>query len=138
MTLPQTRRVKEYITWYQFTMEKIIELPKLPIGERIGFAFSVLATKHWTSYRALATFALVLDFLFSSLYSLFHAHFFELNNSFMGIFYASTLVFTSLGLEGIKPCTALGEIIVMAEVVSGYLILGLFVFLLTRMVDRKY
>jgi hypothetical protein len=48
------------------------------------------------------------------------------------------LIFTSLGLEGIKPISPIGQILVISETISGYVVLALFVFLLARKVEWKY
>jgi hypothetical protein len=138
MTLPQTRALKEYITWYQFTMDKVVDFPNIPFLKKVGFLFSVIATKHWTSYWALAFFALILNFIYPSLFLLCSHHFEQLSDNYFTLFYDSMLIFTSLGLEGIKPISPIGQILVISETISGYVVLALFVFLLARKVEWKY
>lgn len=138
MTLPKTRALREYINWYQFTMDKINDLPNTQLIKSIGFLSSVVATKHWTSYWILLFFALFLNLAFTGLYMLIPSHFCRTNTDFMTVFFDSTLIFTSLGLEGIKPITSLGQLLVISEVIFGYIVLALFVFLLARKVEWKY
>jgi Ion channel/Pentapeptide repeats (8 copies) len=138
LTLPETRSIKEYITWYQFTMGRIANLRRMPILSQIGFVLSVIGTKHWTSYRALAGVALVIDLIFAIFFQFASRNFLSEGSTFLDCFYASTLIFTTLGVEGIKPATHLGQIAILVEALTGYLILALFVFLLARKVEWKY
>jgi uncharacterized protein YjbI with pentapeptide repeats len=138
MTLPETRALKEYILWYQHTMQRIDHLPSSPLRERFAFLFVVLSTKHWSSYSALGLFALIANTLFTLSYICFNNSFHGLDEGFMNVFYNSTLILTSIGLEGIKPVNLLGQFIIICEVVFGYITLALFVFLLARKIERKY
>jgi len=138
MNLRETRQIKEYLIWYQDTMERIKELRKEPLYQRLAFMLSLVATKRWSSYRVLALFAFVVDLVYSLIFWITKAQFVEMPKNLVSIFYASTLIFTSLGVEGVKPGTSIAEILVVSEAIMGYLVLGLFVFLMTRMVDRQF
>ena len=138
MTLPETRPLREYVKWYQHTMQRIVDLPRASALSRLAFLISVICTKHWTSYGALACSALVLNLMFTAVYAVMHSHYCGMPSNLMGVFYSSVLIFTTLGVEGIKPCTAVTESIVITEAVSGYVMLGLFVYLLTRKIERQF
>lgn len=138
MALPQTRPLTEYIKWYQHTMDQIINLPKASTPKKLAFLISVVSTKYWTSYSALALFALILNLIFTALYSLLHSYFCDMPSDLISIFYSSVLIFTSLGVEGMRTCTTISRLLVMTEAVLGFVVLGLFVYLLTRKIERQY
>jgi hypothetical protein len=138
MTLPQTRPLTEYIKWYQHTMEQIIKLPKASTSRKLTFLVSVVSTKYWTSYGALALSVLILNLIFTAFYYLLRSYFCEMPKNLMSIFYASVLIFTSLGVEGLRTCTTVSQILVMTEAVLGFVMLGLFVYLLTRKIEKQY
>ena len=138
LTLPDTQSLREYVTWYQFTMERIRKLRDIPILSRIGFALAVLTTKHWTSYKALAGVALLVDVVFALTMWLGSGSLFSANSGFLDCLYSSTLLFTSIGIEGIKPISHVGQWIVMCEAVAGYVTLALFVFLIARKIEWDY
>jgi hypothetical protein len=138
LTRPETRAIREYITWYQFIMARLANFRTAPILSQVGFVSSVIATKYWTSYKALAVVALLLDVIFAIFFYLAPHHFTSHGATFLDCFYTSTLIFTSLGVEGIKPITHFGQLTVIAEVITGYMILAIFIFLIARKVERKY
>jgi hypothetical protein len=138
LTHPETRAIREYITWYQFTMARLTNFRATPILSQIGFVSSVIATKYWTSYKALAVVALLLDVIFATFFRFSSHHFTSDGATFLDCFYTSTLIFTSLGVEGIKPITHLGQLTVIGEVITGYIVLAIFIFLIARKVERKY
>jgi hypothetical protein len=137
MTLPSTKALKEYIIWYQRTLQKVDRLPSISICEGLSFLFSVLTTKHWTSYPALAISAFAVNLFFTGLYASFASHFDKLNIDAISLFYQSVLVFTSFGLDKIKPLTHFGEFIVMSEILFGYITLALFVYLISKKIDHS-
>jgi hypothetical protein len=136
LTRPETQALREYITWYQFTMERIRDMRTLPRLSQIGFVFAVLATKHWTSYKVLASVALIIDLFFAALFCVGSGTLVSGVSGFWDCFYASTLIFTSLGVEGLKPISPFGQFIVIAEAIMGYLTLAFFVLLIARKVER--
>jgi len=138
LTRPETQSLREYITWYQFTMERIRDIRTLPRLSQIGFVFAVLATKYWTSYKVLASVALVIDLFFATLFWVGSGTFVSGASGFLDCFYSSTLIFTSLGVEGLSPISPLGQFIVLAEAIMGYLILAFFVLLIARKVERPH
>ena len=52
-------------------------------------------------------------------------------------FYYSIVTYTTLGFGDVIPCTKIGQIIVVAEVIFGYLTLGLRVSILANKVARR-
>jgi hypothetical protein len=138
MTLPSTKSLREYIIWYQRTFAKIDRLPSLSIREGLVFSLSVLFTKHWTSFSALVITAFLSNLFFAGLYLAFASHFTGANVDLFSLFYKSILVFTSFGLESLEPLTYFGKLIVLSEIVSGYITLALFVYLMSKKIDRSY
>jgi len=138
LTRPETQSLREYITWYQFTMDRIRDIRTLPWLSQIGFVFAVFATKYWTSYKVLASVALVIDLFFTTLFWAGSETFVSGISGFWDSFYSSTLIFTSLGVEGLRPLSPLGQFIILAEAIMGYLILAFFVLLIARKVERPH
>ena len=138
MTFPATKSIKDYIIWYQRTMQKVDRLPSASIRQGFVFLFSVLATKHWTSFAALAIFTFIVVTFFTVLYATLNCHYAFTDNHPISLFYESVLVFTSFGLEGLTPLTHLARFIVISEIILGYITLAVFVYLLAKKIDRSY
>jgi hypothetical protein len=138
LTRPETQALREYITWYQFTMERICDVRTMPRLSQIGFVLAIVATKHWTSYKVLATVAFLLDLFFATLFWLGSGKFVSANLGFWDCLYSSTLIFTSLGVEGLSPISPLGQLLVIVEAITGYVILAFFVLLIARKVERPH
>lgn len=138
LTLPATKSLKEYIIWYQRTLQKVDRLPSASVREGLAFLISVLTTKHWTSFSALGISAFCLILFFTGLYATFASHYAPTNVDPISLFYQSFLVFTSFGLEDFKPLSHLGRFLVISEIFLGYVTLAVFVYLLAKKIDRSY
>lgn len=136
LTLPSTKSLKEYILWYQQTFQRIDRLPSTSLWTGLPFVLSVITTKHWTSYLTLVVSALGLNILFAGLYAGLPAHFQSGGANLFDTFYQSVLVFTSFGLEKLSPLTDLGRLIILLEVLFGYVTLAIFVYLMAKKIDR--
>lgn len=142
ITINELKHIKEYIEWYQEVIYKIDSLYNAPLNNRIGFILSLITTKSWTSYLAFAIFTLVINLIFSLAFYLGHSNFnylgVEINTpNFLQSFYYSVVTFTTLGYGDITPNSAFGQILVIINVITGYFTLGIFVFLISRKIERN-
>lgn len=137
LTAPENKRLKEYVNWYQHVTHQLEHFNEVPFLKRAQFVFSIITTKYWTSYKALAAVALVINllygFLFFSLKSLFDGI-----SSYLSAVYYSVVTFTTLGYGDIRPLSDIGRLLVISEVVLGYITLGIFVFLISDKVNKRY
>jgi len=137
---PETNWLKEYVNWYQYVMLQLgTGFHHKTIWEKLVFSLSIITTKCWTSYKSLAFVALSISSLFAYIY--YHLPPCSLNHydaSFLSAFYYSVVTFTTLGYGDITPATELAKVIVMIEVVLGYITLGSFVFLIGHKVSARY
>lgn len=58
-------------------------------------------------------------------------------DSWLSPFYYSIVTYTTLGFGDIKPMHWVGELVVMLEVIMGYMILGLLLAILANKVARR-
>jgi uncharacterized protein YjbI with pentapeptide repeats len=139
ITRPELIEFKKYVNWFQYIYKKVYRHRQTSLISRIAFFIEVLLTKYWTSFKALAVSSFVINILFSILYLFLRSDFnFNENSSIIDCFYYSIVTFTTLGYGEIHPVTSIGQIIVIFEVLIGYVVLGLFVFLISRKIDTKY
>lgn len=133
------REQKSYIDWYQRTLIRLAGLEKATIEEKIMFLLTVLSTKHWYSIKVFSIFSFFLNLGFSTVIYFSRCHFEKLckDDSFFSSLYYSTVTFTTLGYGDIYPITHWGQTIVILEVVSGYIVLGLFLFLLSKKINQE-
>ncbi len=135
---PLMRYQAEYINWSQSLLGKIDKFYELPITERIAFLGSIIFTKYWRSAAVLASFSAIINILFSFLYMALSSHFKGLSGNFLESLYFSIVTFTTLGYGDVTPCDDLGRILVILEVVIGYITLGSFLFILGQKVSQRY
>jgi len=153
LTSPGTKEFKDYIHWFQSLTLKIYGFKTLKRRKRVGFFLALASTKYWSSFKTLGFFALFLDFIFSIIYFLRRADYKDLDiagecgyflspvllmKTFIKAFYYSTVTFMTLGYGDVYPLTWDGQILVIIEVTLGYIVLGLFVYLVSRKVDKLY
>jgi hypothetical protein len=94
---------------------------------------------------SVGVFALAVVFLFGCIYladyaylkQLFHFRDVSLGATALTPFYYSVVTFTTLGFGDVYPKHWLGEVIVMTEVILGYLSLGLLISVLENVVARR-
>ncbi|AZA91772.1 voltage-gated potassium channel [Chryseobacterium nakagawai] len=128
----------EYVKWFQYVYKMLHKSERLPLSSRIGFFFEVLTTKYWRSFSVLGCFSLILNLIFATIYLIIADDFNNGTHTFLGSFYYSIVTFTTLGYGDIFPKTDIARMIVTVEVLMGYVILGLFVFLLSKKIDAKF
>lgn len=139
LTRPELIEFKKYVNWFQYIYKKVYRHRQTSLISRLAFFFEVLLTKYWTSFIALAVSSFVINILFSILFFFQRSNFnFNENASLFDCFYYSIVTFTTLGYGEIHPINSVGQLYVIIEVLIGYVILGLFVFLISRKIDTKY
>lgn len=95
------------------------------------------------SMLRVALFATILSFLFGLFYywdwsrGLKMMNYSRSADSALTPFYYSVVTYTTLGFGDVTPKHWLGEVVVMAEVIAGYLTLGLLVAILANKVARR-
>lgn len=135
---PEQRKLKYYIDWYQYVVARIENIHDLKISDKITFITSLLFTKNWTSYSVLSIFVGIVNLLYATAYYIFYKDFKNLDHDFVSAIYYSVVTFTTLGYGDIYPFSSLAKIFVITEVFVGYVILGIFVFLLGDKVNKRY
>ena len=133
---PLLRYQAEYINWSQSLLGKIDGFYELSIIEQASLLVSIILTKYWRSASVLISFAVIINLIFTALYRAFPGHFKDFSGTFLESLYFSILMFTGYG--NITPSDDLGRIIVMFEVVIGYLTLGSFLYILGQKVSQRY
>ncbi|WP_216920271.1 pentapeptide repeat-containing protein [Synechococcus sp. CCAP 1479/9] len=133
---PLLKYQAEYINWSQSLLGKIDGFDELPLIERVSLLLSITLTKYWRSPAVLLSFAVIANIIFAGLYVAFSCHYTNFSGSPLESFYFSVLMFTGYG--NITPRDDLGRVIVMAEVILGYLALGSFLYILGQKVSQRY
>ena len=138
---PKIKGLKSYIDWFQ-DIHYSINYQSIDINKKSKYSiiFQVITTKYWSSYKVLGGFSILLNFLFSSIIYFFHRNFKypdELKPfDFFDSFYFSIVTFVTLGYGDITPINWIGQLIVIMCVSSGYIILALFIFLLSKKINN--
>ncbi|PSW73715.1 hypothetical protein C9J41_10945 [Photobacterium sp. GB-50] len=138
LTSPYNLSFKNYVDWYQYIFVQLRNFKRLPIGEKLLFSFSLIITKSWTSYAVLGIFALIANIVFALIYQVNSCGLKGFDGSFLTAFYYSVVTFTTLGYGEITPLTDFTRIIVIIEVLLGYITLGSFVFLIGHKVNDRF
>lgn len=132
-------RLTQYIEWYQNIYSVLYNFPNITFIKRIGIFISIFFTKHWSSLLALTINALFINIFFAILIFISKTSFtskYSLN--IIDAFYHSVVTFTTLGTGDIVPINLCGQVIVILNVLAGYIILALFIFLLSNKITYKY
>lgn len=130
--------LQQYVSWYQHVYTKIDDINNQKIKDKIQFLLALLFTKYWTSYSVLSIAAVIINLLFATVYHFNSRLFSNLGDSFISALYYSVVTFTTLGYGDITPKEVLGQILVMFEVIIGYIMLGIYVFLIGNQVSKKF
>lgn len=139
LTLPETRPFKAYVDWFQFVGQQTVNFRNLPIRQKLGFASSLLLTKAWTSYSVLACWGMAANIAFATFYYVNRSSFKGLEvGNFINALYFSFITFTTVGYGDITPATTLSQVVVMVEIILGYLTLGCMVFLIGHKVAHRF
>lgn len=138
LTAPDNKMLRHYIDWYQYVFTKLASLRDQSIKDKIIFSLSIVTTKAWSSYVSLAVTGLVINLLFAAIFCLYYSNFNGLDDNYFSAFYYSAVTFTTLGYGDITPEGGWARLLVVLEVVLGYVTLGMFVYLLSRKVSDKF
>jgi hypothetical protein len=133
-----TKAMREHIYWYQYVMVRLSTFKKYSRWDNFVFTVELIMTKLWTSVWALLGSILVINLIFGFVYSFFETPIPELLHHPLKALYFSVVTFATLGYGDIHPITRIGEVLVIIEVLFGYISLGMLVYLLSRIVDKKY
>jgi len=132
--------LKNYIDWYQKSID-YTHHKRNTFKQRFAFFLSVLFTKNWTSFLSLAFSYLVIHVFFALCIFFGNNHFSASSNSFnpdlFQAFYHSIITFSLLGYGDIQPVDNIGRIMILFDAFTGYILLGLFIFLLSRKIEKK-
>ncbi len=133
--------IKNYIDWYQKAIDNSHAPVRNTFGKRLNYFLSVLFTKNWTSFSVLAGWYMTINIIFSALIYFGSCHFESSNGNFnpdfFQAFYHSIVTFSILGFGDLTPSDNIGRLLIMFEAIFGYIILGLFIFLLSRKIEKK-
>lgn len=133
--------IKNYIDWYQKALDKSRAPVRNTFRKRFNYFLSVLFTKDWTSFSVLATWYLIINLIFSALIYFGSCHFKSsdgiFNPDIFQAFYHSIVTFSILGFGDLTPIDSIGRLLIICEAIFGYIILGLFIFLLSRKIEKK-
>ena len=140
LTTPETAAFKNYVDWYQYIMFQFgAGYRNKTTLDKLAMFCSIIFTKSWTSYKALAATGLMVSLFFSFIYYFMpEGSLKEFDNQFFTSFYYSVVTFTTLGYGDITPLTWAGKLMVMIEVVLGYVTLGSFVFLIGHKTSDRF
>lgn len=126
-----------YVDWFQYVTNKIENIRDENIVNKIQFFLALATTKYWSSYVVLGFFSIMINFVYAFIY-------YALRNSFLNIkdfgdcLYFSIVTFTTLGFGDITPVKHIAQFVVISEVIIGYMVLGVFVFLLSKKVNKLF
>ncbi len=138
----QDIETKLYIIWLQNTLKKIKNKDNQSKLTNLGLFFEIALTKYWSSYKVLFFCSLIINLIFSFIYFFLKDNFYisndliNVDNYFIYLYY-SVITFTTLGYGDIIPNSTLLRGIVIFEVIVGYIILGILVFLLSNKISNK-
>ena len=138
LTVPDNKMLRRYIDWYQYVFTNLASLRRQSIKDKLFFSLAIVTTKAWSSYWSLAVTGLVINLLFALMFYFYHTNFNGLDENYFSAFYYSVVTFTTLGYGDITPQGGWARLLVMLEVVLGYVTLGVFVYLLSRKVGDKF
>lgn len=137
--ISEDKELIQYLKWQHYIRSEIGKLPSENIIKKLSFLFQVVLTKYWQSYFVLAFWALSINMIFAGIYYINGASFTNIiGKKFFTAFYYSIVTFTTLGYGDISPTTDGMRLTVVTEVILGYVILGIFVFLIGDKINKKY
>lgn len=140
LTLREDKYFKSYIDWYQYTMFQFgAGYRNKTKSQKFLHSLSVIATKSWSSYKVLGTFGLLIATIFAiAFYSMPVGSFKGYDGNFFSAFYYSVVTFTTLGYGDITPIASYAKLLVIIEVILGYITLGSFIFIIGHKVSDRY
>lgn len=129
--------IKNYIEWYENQFSRINSIRRLGVSEVLSFTLSLVFTKSWTSLSVLGLWALVINIVFSLIYVTNTGALNNFDGTFLSSLYFSVVTFATLGYGDITPKAGFGQVVVMIEVIIGYLTLGSYAFLIGHKVAAR-
>lgn len=126
-----------YVDWFQYITTKIYNIREENIINRVKFLGALISTKYWNSCKVLIFFSSIINTIYSFIYYLLRDSFNSIND-FGDCIYFSIVTFTTLGFGDILPKTHSAQLLVVSEVIVGYTILGVFVFLLSKKISKLF
>ena len=135
---PDSKILRQYIDWFQYVFSNLASLRSQSIKNQVFFSLALVTTKAWSSYVSLAVTGLMINLVFALMFYSNHSNFNGLNKNYFSAFYYSVVTFTTLGYGDITPQGGWAQLLVIMEVVLGYVTLGVFVYLLSRKVGDKF
>ncbi|MDH4943528.1 ion channel [Sulfurimonas sp. C5] len=145
LTTTYNKPIKSYINWYEYVFSQLRNFHSLSFAEKTLFTMSLIFTKSWTSYLVLASWALIANLLFAYFYYVIYvidATSFNIPEKsiidYFTMFYYSIVTFTTLGYGEITPVTYFTRLLVIGEVLLGYITLGSFVFLIGHKASDRF
>ena len=143
---PVLRHQAEYIAWFQCLFDNFDKYDQLTFWEKISFSSSIVFTKDWSSVNVLGFYCILINLIFTILYIAPFSYFKNLSGNcikgwsddWVEMFYFSVVTFTTLGYGDLIPCNDIGRIIVILEVLVGYIALGAFLIIWGKKVSQKY
>lgn len=126
---------KKNIEWYMTISRKISDSKK-DWKKRISIIFQILISKYWTSYSVFGSITfltiLVLAYIFYFTSSNFKIPTELSPIDFFDSIYFVVVTFTTLGYGDISPTNWAGQLFVIITALTGYLFLGIFIYLLSK------
>jgi hypothetical protein len=145
LSKPASADLKQYIIWYERLRARLQEKWSMI---RFRTALAVLFTGYWNSLWIWGMWCVITVTVFAVLYSWDYLVYGsdpsvvslaiekESANPFLQCFYFSVVTFTTLGFGDAHPISEYGMLLVMIEVVLGYIALGLFITMVGWRIQR--
>lgn len=144
VTLPKAElfdSANEYIEWFEGTHLKLQQMSKSNIKGKLSTFIVMGTTMNWRSIGVFSFYILLLVSIFALIYIYFgllsSASGGKTVECMLDSFYFSVITFTTLGYGDILPTGAVGKLVVITEVISGYIFLGLLLTILGRKIRWK-
>lgn len=126
-----------YVDWFQYVTNTIRNIKALSPSERIKFSLALIVSKYWYSGIVLFIFSLIVNIIYSWIYYILREDFLPKLESISDCIYFSIGTFTS-GFGDITPLNDISKIVVASEVIFGYIILAIFIYLLSKKINKLF
>lgn len=126
---------KKYIEWYMTVSSEIVNSGKSR-KKKFFTLFQIIISKYWSSYRVFGGVTIATILLLSIVFH-FTSSSFKIPSELLPIGYIDSIyfvvvTFTTLGYGDITPINWLGQFFVITTALTGYLFLGIFIYLLSK------
>ncbi len=126
-----------YVDWFQYITTKIYNIREESILNKVRFFLALITTKYYSSCKILVFFSCIINTIYSSIYYFLRTDFKNIKD-FGDCIYFSIVTFTTLGFGDITPKEHGAQFFIISEVIVGYTILGVFVFLLSKKISKLF